>query len=51
MNRRCADFANIRGPLFRVIDDEFGGVAGVFFALFMRSMQRVKKLDKFEKMI
>ncbi|KAK1316991.1 putative aarF domain-containing protein kinase [Acorus calamus] len=25
--------------------------AGVFFALFLRSMQRVKKIDKFEKMI
>ncbi|KAI4340297.1 hypothetical protein MLD38_025147 [Melastoma candidum] len=25
--------------------------AGVFFALFLRSMQKVKKLDKFEKMI
>ncbi|KAL5794339.1 hypothetical protein ACOSP7_002933 [Xanthoceras sorbifolium] len=25
--------------------------AGVFFTLFLRSMQRVKKLDKFEKMI
>ncbi|XP_042519760.1 protein ACTIVITY OF BC1 COMPLEX KINASE 7, chloroplastic-like [Macadamia integrifolia] len=25
--------------------------AGVFFALLIRSMQRVKKLDKFEKMI
>ena len=32
-------------------DNVFVLYAGVFLALFARSMQRVKKLDKFEKMI
>ncbi|CAI9090022.1 OLC1v1024705C1 [Oldenlandia corymbosa var. corymbosa] len=41
-------FSNQGSPV--IANGSFVG-AGVFLALFMRSMQRVKKLDKFEKMI